>query len=96
MEEFNRNVYDIIIAADEKNDMLGDDEAAEGEGDEAKEKATEGDDDAEVEAKRPKKKAKKSKGDKEYGVSRGMRLAHSSKDWPVHLSRLQDHLLTQT
>lgn len=72
VEEFNRNVYDIIIAADEKNDMLGDDEAAEGEGDEAKEKATEGDDDAEVEAKRPKKKAKKSKGDKEYGVSRGV------------------------
>ncbi|RSL68320.1 ATP-dependent RNA helicase DBP9 [Fusarium duplospermum] len=72
VEEFNRNVYDIIIAADEKNDMLGDDEAAEGEGDEAKEKATEGDDDAETETKRPKKKAKKSKGDKEYGVSRGV------------------------
>ncbi|RSL99479.1 ATP-dependent RNA helicase DBP9 [Fusarium oligoseptatum] len=72
VEEFNRNVYDIIIAADEKNNMLGDDEAAEGEGDEAKEKATEGDDDAETETKRPKKKAKKSKGDKEYGVSRGV------------------------
>ncbi|KAJ4315515.1 ATP-dependent DNA/RNA helicase [Fusarium piperis] len=72
VEEFNRNVYDIIIAADEKNDMLGDDEGAEGEGDEAKEKATEGDDDAEAETKRPKKKAKKSKGDKEYGVSRGV------------------------
>ncbi|KAJ4221650.1 ATP-dependent DNA/RNA helicase [Fusarium solani] len=72
VEEFNRNVYDIIIAADEKNDMLGDDEAAEGEGDETKEKATEGDDDAEAETKRPKKKAKKSKGDKEYGVSRGV------------------------
>ncbi|KAM6514749.1 ATP-dependent DNA/RNA helicase [Fusarium solani] len=54
------------------NDMLGDDEAAEGEGDETKEKATEGDDDAEAETKRPKKKAKKSKGDKEYGVSRGV------------------------
>lgn len=92
VEEFNRNVYDIIIAADEKNDMLGDDEAAEGE--EAKEKA-EGDEDAEAETKRPKKKAKKSKGDKEYGVSRGMRLTHSSKGWPVHLSRPQDHLLTQ-
>ncbi|RMJ12316.1 ATP-dependent RNA helicase DBP9 [Fusarium kuroshium] len=72
VEEFNRNVYDIIIAADEKNDMLGDDEAAEGEGDEAKEKAVEGDNDAEAETKRPKKKAKKSKGDKEYGVSRGV------------------------
>lgn len=72
VEEFNRNVYDIIIAADEKNDMLGDDEAADGEGDGAKEKAAEGDDDAETETKRPKKKAKKSKGDKEYGVSRGV------------------------
>ncbi|RSL78109.1 ATP-dependent RNA helicase DBP9 [Fusarium euwallaceae] len=72
VEEFNRNVYDIIIAADEKNDMLGDDEAAEGEGDEAKEKAVEGDNDAEAETKRPKKKAKKYKGDKEYGVSRGV------------------------
>ncbi|KAM0433279.1 hypothetical protein ACHAPT_004155 [Fusarium lateritium] len=75
VEEFNRNVYDIIIAADEKNDMLADDDAAEGEGDEAKDdskKAAEEDDDAEAEAKRPKKKAKKSKGDKEYGVSRGV------------------------
>ncbi|EKJ69512.1 hypothetical protein NXS19_003437 [Fusarium pseudograminearum] len=74
VEEFNRHVYDIIIAADEKNEMLGDEEepteTAEAE-DDAK-KSNEGDD-AETEAKRPKKKAKKSKGgDKEYGVSRGV------------------------
>ncbi|GKT99197.1 unnamed protein product [Fusarium langsethiae] len=67
VEEFNRHVYDIIIAADEKNEMLGDDEepteTAEAE-DDAK-KSNEGDD-AETEAKRPKKKARKSKGsDKE-------------------------------
>ncbi|RGP62799.1 ATP-dependent rna helicase dbp9 [Fusarium longipes] len=71
VEEFNRHVYDIIIAADEKNEMLGDEEdPAEAEND--TKKGTE-DDDAETEAKRPKKKAKKSKGgDKEYGVSRGV------------------------
>ncbi|QPC77242.1 hypothetical protein HYE68_007994 [Fusarium pseudograminearum] len=74
VEEFNRHVYDIIIAADEKNEMLGDDEepteTAEAEDDATK--SNEGDD-AETEAKRPKKKAKKSKGgDKEYGVSRGV------------------------
>lgn len=72
VEEFNKHVYDIIIAADEKNEMMGDDEEpVEGETEDA-EKQGDGDD-AETEAKRPKKKAKKSKGgDKEYGVSRGM------------------------
>ncbi|KAM5381743.1 hypothetical protein ACJZ2D_002963 [Fusarium nematophilum] len=74
VEEFNRNVYDIIIAADEKNEMLGDDEeAADGGEGEAESKQEKGDDgSAETETKRPKKKAKKSKGDKEYGVSRGV------------------------
>ncbi|KAF5003240.1 hypothetical protein FDECE_10198 [Fusarium decemcellulare] len=75
VEEFNRGVYDIIIAADEKNEMLGDNEevgeTGDGEADESKD-AKKGEDDAETETKRPKKKAKKSKGDKEYGVSRGV------------------------
>ncbi|KAL6921616.1 hypothetical protein ACHAPO_010987 [Fusarium lateritium] len=73
VEEFNRHVYDIIIAADEKNEMLGDDEPAEtAEAEDDSKKSNEGDD-AETEAKRPKKKARKSKsGDKEYGVSRGV------------------------
>ncbi|WXC57235.1 ATP-dependent DNA/RNA helicase [Fusarium graminearum] len=74
VEEFNRHVYDIIIAADEKNEMLGDDEepAETAEAQDDAKKSNEGDD-AETEAKRPKKKAKKSKGgDKEYGVSRGV------------------------
>ncbi|KAG8676881.1 ATP-dependent DNA/RNA helicase [Fusarium poae] len=71
VEEFNRHVYDIIIAADEKNEMLGDDEEPAEAEDDSK-KSNEGDD-AETEAKRPKKKARKSKGgDKEYGVSRGV------------------------
>ncbi|KAI1071256.1 hypothetical protein LB507_009617 [Fusarium sp. FIESC RH6] len=75
VEEFNRHVYDIIIAADEKNEMLGDDEEPAETGDaedDTKKQSNEGEDE-ETEAKRPKKKAKKSKGgDKEYGVSRGV------------------------
>ncbi|KAH7131428.1 P-loop containing nucleoside triphosphate hydrolase protein [Dactylonectria estremocensis] len=77
VEEFNRNVYDIIIAADEKNAMLGDrEEAEDGDADETNEdsKKTENgeDDDAEKETPHPKKKSKSSKADKEYGVSRGV------------------------
>lgn len=61
VEEFNRNVYDIIIASDEKSEMLNVDE------DEDDEKKTEDD----KEAKRPSKK-RKTKRDSEYGVSRGI------------------------
>ncbi|KPM44862.1 ATP-dependent RNA helicase DBP9 [Neonectria ditissima] len=80
VEEFNRNVYDIIIAADEKNGMLGDEEeivedegvkADETEEVAAKEQDGEGEA-ADKEAQRPKKKAKASRADKEYGVSRGV------------------------
>ncbi|KAK7429304.1 ATP-dependent DNA/RNA helicase [Neonectria magnoliae] len=77
VEEFNRNVYDIIIAADEKK-MLGDEEevvekdvkADETKEDSAKEQDGEGE--PVEEAERPKKKTKASKADKEYGVSRGV------------------------
>ncbi|KAM0341560.1 hypothetical protein ACHAPU_010010 [Fusarium lateritium] len=70
VEEFNKHVYDIIIAADEKNEMLGDEDEAAETGDAEAENQN---DDAETDTKRPKKKAKKSKGgDKEYGVSRGV------------------------
>ncbi|KAF4995110.1 hypothetical protein FGRMN_5347 [Fusarium graminum] len=70
VEEFNKHVYDIIIAADEKNEMLGDEDEAAETGDAEAENQNE---DAETDTKRPKKKAKKSKGgDKEYGVSRGV------------------------
>jgi ATP-dependent RNA helicase DDX56/DBP9 len=70
VEEFNRNVYDIIIASDEKSEMLNVDEDEEGE-DGAKKPAEDaagkdGDD------KHPKKKRKMAKRDSEYGVSRGM------------------------
>jgi ATP-dependent RNA helicase DDX56/DBP9 len=65
VEEFNRNVYDIIIASDEKSEMLNVD--ADEDDDEDK-KASE----KESEGKRPQKKRKVAKRDSEYGVSRGM------------------------
>lgn len=69
IEEFNRNVYDIIIASDE-HELLGDEEqtAEELEADKAK-AAAEGGDDA---AAPKKKKRKTGKRDKEFGVSRGI------------------------
>jgi ATP-dependent RNA helicase DDX56/DBP9 len=82
VEEFNKGVYDIIIASDE-HEVLGDEEdgskgeqgAGEQEADEPKSKATE-EDDAEKEVQsvqQPvKKKRKTGKKDKEYGVSRGI------------------------
>ncbi|CAM1507431.1 Fc.00g070720.m01.CDS01 [Cosmosporella sp. VM-42] len=77
VEEFNRGVYDIIIAADEKNDMLGDSEEVVEEADaqagETKEDSTKPHkEDGDAVEKRPKKKSKTSRGDKEYGVSRGV------------------------
>ncbi|KID78317.1 ATP-dependent RNA helicase DBP9 [Metarhizium brunneum] len=69
VEEFNRNVYDIIIASDEK-EVLGNEEKADEE--ENNEGEQEEDSDAEKEERRPKKKRKASKRDKEYGVSRGI------------------------
>lgn len=65
VEEFNRNVYDIIIASDEK-EVLGNEEQAEEEDD----NDIDNDNDVEKEA-RPKKKRRAAKGDVEYGVSRG-------------------------
>lgn len=76
VEEFNRNVYDIIIASDE-NEVLGDEEPVAEEDEETKEgseskssKKKKGK--GEQEDDRPKKKQRKSKRDKEYGVSRGI------------------------
>jgi ATP-dependent RNA helicase DDX56/DBP9 len=73
VEEFNRNVYDIIIASDE-NEILGSEEKAEEDG-EAEVVVAE--DDMETGEKKAekgdhgKKKRKVSKRDREYGVSRG-------------------------
>jgi ATP-dependent RNA helicase DDX56/DBP9 len=67
VEEFNRNVYDIIIASDEKSEMLNVDPEDEAGGDAS---AVDGSKDAE--GKNPKKKRKVAKRDSEYGVSRGI------------------------
>ncbi|KAL7271276.1 ATP-dependent DNA/RNA helicase [Rhizina undulata] len=79
VEEFNKNVYEIIIATDE-NEVLGDEEDDEGES--KIREITEGVDDVAMEdeaaedvsqvKKPPKKKRKKVRRDKEYGVSRGI------------------------
>jgi ATP-dependent RNA helicase DDX56/DBP9 len=75
VEEFNKGVYDIIIASDE-HEVLGDEE--DGKVEEAQEEIKEGETDgAEKDAmaapKQPsKKKRKTTKKDKEYGISRGI------------------------
>ncbi|KAF7901187.1 hypothetical protein EAF00_003408 [Botryotinia globosa] len=77
VEEFNKNVYDIIIASDE-HEVLGDEDEPksedpeEAEGDDAGEEKEDAKD-AKKETKQPsKKKQKTGKKDKEYGVSRGI------------------------
>ncbi|KAK4039228.1 hypothetical protein C8A01DRAFT_16762 [Parachaetomium inaequale] len=67
IEEFNRGIYDIIIASDEKSELFGD-EAAGGEGEkkESKKKSK-----SEEEGGEQPKKKRRQKKDEEYGVSRG-------------------------
>lgn len=67
VEEFNRNVYDIIIASDEK-EILGN----EGKAEEEQAEDVEEDEDAEAESKKDKSKKKRKNQDPEYGVSRGI------------------------
>jgi ATP-dependent RNA helicase DDX56/DBP9 len=73
VEEFNKNVYDIIIASDE-HEVLGDEDSAETEGIEVS--AATNDGEKEGAKKEPKKSSRKKrkvvKKDKEYGVSRGI------------------------
>lgn len=69
VEEFNKNMYDIIIASDEKELLGNENKAAEEEAEEAEEKVEET---TETSEKRPKKKRKSTKQDLEYGVSRGI------------------------
>ncbi|KAL2144811.1 hypothetical protein VTI28DRAFT_8473 [Corynascus sepedonium] len=66
IEEFNRGIYDIIIASDEKSELFGD-EAADAEEKKKKSKSKEEEESAE----QPKKKRRHKK-DEEYGVSRGI------------------------
>ncbi|KAG6181397.1 ATP-dependent DNA/RNA helicase [Claviceps purpurea] len=84
VEEFNRNVYDIIIASDEK-EILGNEEKADEEKEEEDDAAQEDNADSKPEQdsldaekaaertkKRKEQKKRASKRDKEYGVSRGI------------------------
>lgn len=78
VEEFNKNVYDIIIASDE-HEVLGDEDEPNPEIEEAEDgkpaddKQKEKNGELEIESKEPsKKKRKTTKKDKEYGVSRGI------------------------
>ncbi|KUI65692.1 ATP-dependent RNA helicase DBP9 [Cytospora mali] len=66
VEQFNKNIYDIIICSDE-HEVLGEEEQqAEQSNKEGKEES------------RPNKKRKPSKRDREYGVSRGIDFQHVS------------------
>ncbi|PKS11960.1 hypothetical protein jhhlp_001256 [Lomentospora prolificans] len=69
VEEFNKNVYDIIIAADE-NEVIGDEQAPKGENEGAA--AEDGKTETKTEDAPKKKKRKTSQKDKEFGVSRGI------------------------
>ena len=77
MEEFNKGVYDIIIASDE-HELLGDEEDSKEEAEVEPEAEAEGENKAigeettEVSKQPAKKKRKTDKRDKDYGVSRGI------------------------
>lgn len=76
VEEFNRGIYDIIIASDEKSEVFADKKEGEAEEDKKEPKSTkkEETDENDAESTQPKKKRKTSKHnkDEEYGVSRGI------------------------
>ncbi|KAK4149597.1 hypothetical protein C8A00DRAFT_46818 [Chaetomidium leptoderma] len=69
IEEFNRGIYDIIIASDEKSELFGDEAA--GDEEEKKESKKTSKSKEEEGAEQPKKKRRQHKKDEEYGVSRG-------------------------
>ncbi|RDW59820.1 ATP-dependent RNA helicase dbp9-like protein [Coleophoma cylindrospora] len=74
VEEFNKNVYDIIIASDE-HEVLGDEDESKPESDDVEDIVDEENEDGEAKPAAPepsKKKRKTAKKDKEYGVSRGI------------------------
>lgn len=74
VEEFNKGVYDIIIASDE-HEVLGDEDDAKAEEEQAKGGETNGDAETDLLAEvkqTSKKKRKTTKKDKEYGISRGI------------------------
>ena len=72
VEEFNKNVYDIVIATDENEVMGEEEEEAPPPPSKSSEPAEDGSSNAGGEAVPKKKKRKKPRLDKEYGVSRGI------------------------
>ncbi|KAK4198606.1 ATP-dependent RNA helicase dbp-9 [Triangularia verruculosa] len=66
IEEFNKGIYDIIIASDERSEVFGDEKEEKGEGEGQDGEGGEG------EEKKGKRKGRKGKRDEEYGVSRGI------------------------
>ena len=96
IEDFNKGIYDIIIASDEKSEMFGD-EAAEGEKKKESEEGSKpkeaGKETSEKEGTPSKKKRKTSKKDQEYGVSRGNTAAHGRSPCMLtlwHRNRFQE------
>ncbi|CUS14199.1 unnamed protein product [Tuber aestivum] len=72
VEEFNKNVYEIIIASDE-NEVLGDEEGDDSNNVPALEPTTPGEQAEPEPTPKPKRKKRaRSRKDKEYGVSRGL------------------------
>ncbi|KAG0636313.1 P-loop containing nucleoside triphosphate hydrolase protein [Tuber brumale] len=71
VEEFNKNVYEIIIASDE-NEVLGDEADDDNNIPTPKHTASEGQAEPEPTPKPKKKKKAKNRKDKEYGISRGL------------------------
>lgn len=70
VEEFNKNVYDIIIASDE-NEVIGDEQTPK-DGSEEAVAAEDGTTESKSQEPPKKKKRKTSRRDKEFGVSRGI------------------------
>ncbi|KAK5661987.1 hypothetical protein OQA88_10098 [Cercophora sp. LCS_1] len=72
IEEFNKGIYDIIIASDEKSEAFGDEPAVGEEPKEPKEESKPKKGERPEQEGQPKKKRKTDKRDQEYGVSRGI------------------------
>lgn len=78
IEQFNRGIYEIVIASDEKNDIFPEAEDLDEKTgkDEVAEKKQSTGSSTEKNAQHRKKKRKASKHDREYGMSRGTFLQH--------------------
>lgn len=72
VDEFNKNVYHLLIATDETNDYTTEVDEDDEQAEEVGEKTEGQENEEEKNKKRSKKKGKKGKKDKEYGVSRGV------------------------